>query len=226
MKTTIYTILFILIGFSACYRVKPLNVIFTGKGANNITSNAARIDGVIISKTSTVTEHGHCYSTSPNPTLSDKRTRLGSREEAGNFSSVLFPLLPLSGYYARAYMVVGNEVIYGKEVFFDTGDQGDEPQVESLGISLINAENAQAKGILKKTGVSAIKFHGHCWALNPSPDANSPTKTEKSGAPMGEFTSEMTGLTPNTRYYVRAYVITADDVTFYGSENVFQTAVE
>jgi hypothetical protein len=222
MKRTIYTIL-LMISLTACYRVKLLNIVHTG-GASNVTSNAARMNGVIISQLGTVVNHGHCYSTSPTPTLSDHRTQLGSKEKASNFSSVLHPLLPNVKYYVRGYMIIGSEVIYGKETTFDTGPPGDDPHVESMGVSVLTSSTAEARGLLKHPGNTTIQYYGHCWSLEPSPTTDMPTVIKQSGSPPGEFTSTISGLTPATTYYIRAFVITETGVSFYGSENVFTMA--
>ena len=62
---------------------------------------------------------------------------------------------------------------------------------------------------------------GICWATHPNPMVMNDSFTEN-GSGAESFTAEMTDLTPNTEYYVRAYVVTMDG-TFYGEELNFIT---
>lgn len=227
MKATIYTILllFVSIGLTTCYRVKPLNIIFTGK-ANNISSSYARIDGVIIDIQGTAVRHGHCYSTSPNPDLEDKRTQLGSLSEARNYSSVLGGLLPNTTYFVRGYMEIDNRgVVFGEEISFNTGEPGDEPQLSMTAAELITTTEVTLAGLVKDEGVVPLVAYGFCWDTNPSPTVNLTTKTTGSvPIPTGEFSQRITGLLPNTRYYARFYVTTNSNVSFYSDEWLFTTA--
>ena len=49
------------------------------------------------------TQHGHCWSTSPNPTTADDKTELGAKTATGAFTSSLTGLNPGTLYYCRAY---------------------------------------------------------------------------------------------------------------------------
>ena len=62
---------------------------------------------------------------------------------------------------------------------------------------------------------------GICWATHPNPMVMNDSYTE-SGSGAENFTAEMTELSPNTVYYVRAYAVTLDG-TFYGDELSFAT---
>jgi uncharacterized protein (TIGR02145 family) len=57
---------------------------------------------------------GVCWSTSPNPTLSDERTP--GISGGGSFVSVISPLIPNTKYYIRAYATNGYGTAYGKQV--------------------------------------------------------------------------------------------------------------
>ena len=67
-----------------------------------------------------VTEHGHCWSTSPNPTINNSRTRLGSRSSVGNFTSTITGLTANSKYYVRAYAVNAQGTSYSGQVTVQT----------------------------------------------------------------------------------------------------------
>ena len=67
-----------------------------------------------------VTEHGHCWSTSPNPTINNSRTRLGSRLSVGSFTSTITGLAASTKYYVRAYAVNAQGTSYSGQVTVQT----------------------------------------------------------------------------------------------------------
>jgi uncharacterized protein (TIGR02145 family) len=85
----------------------------------SIFSNRATTGGVINSDGgSPVTARGVVYGNSQNPTLSDNLTTNGAG--IGSFSSSLTSILPLTGYYVRAYATNSNGTTYGNQVTFST----------------------------------------------------------------------------------------------------------
>ncbi len=77
------------------------------------------------------------------------------------------------------------------------------------------AEKTTGHGLLYSKGSSEVTQHGHVWATSVDPDTTD-SKTENGAKPnLGQFTSAITGLIPNTTYYVRAYA-TNTEGTSYG----------
>lgn len=75
------------------------------------------------------------------------------------------------------------------------------------------------------TGITqGVNQHGHCWATSTNPTIDGTKTTLGELNEVGTFTSELTGLVPNTLYYVRAYVQTVDGVE-YGKEILFKTLI-
>ncbi len=64
-----------------------------------------------------------------------------------------------------------------------------------------------------------ITAHGHCWAETVDPTTANSKVDNGAASATGAFTSAITGLTPNTGYYTRAYA-TNEIGTFYG-ENIY-----
>ena len=84
---------------------------------SSISQNAASGGGEVTSEgSSTVTERGICWSTSPNPTTSDSKTNEGTG--TGAFISLLSGLSSNTLYYVRAYATNSNGTSYGNEVSF------------------------------------------------------------------------------------------------------------
>ena len=65
-------------------------------------------------------------------------------------------------------------------------------------------------------GGATVSERGLCWSTNQNPTTADNKKAEGSGS--GNFTSTISGLTPGTTYYVRAYAI-IDGETVYGYMN-------
>ena len=78
----------------------------------------------------------------------------------------------------------------------------DQFLVETGGIKSFTGTSAIGSGLVQNS--SEVMAHGLCWSTSPTPFLAAHPHTDEGGA-IGEFTSEMTGLTPNTRYQVRAY---------------------
>lgn len=70
------------------------------------------------------------------------------------------------------------------------------------------------------SGTSSVKARGVCWSTSQYPTINDAYTTDGTGT--GMFTSKITGLTPNTKYFVRAYA-TNDVGISYGSIMSFVT---
>jgi hypothetical protein len=81
----------------------------TAKSGGNITS-----DGGV-----TIIERGVCWSTNPNPTISDNKTTDGGG--VGEFVSSITGLSPNTTYYLRAYAANSNGTSYGNEISFNSG---------------------------------------------------------------------------------------------------------
>lgn len=79
-------------------------------------------------------------------------------------------------------------------------------------------------GVLANTNydrlIPEVTVRGLCWSTNVLPTI-ADDKTEN-GTDIGVFVAEMTGLLPNTTYYVRAYAINQAGVS-YGDQLTFET---
>lgn len=164
-----------------------------------------------------VTFRGVCWSTSSNPTINDDHTIDGSG--AGEFTSNLTDLMPNTTYYVRAYATNGIGIGYGNEMIFTT-EEIKLPIVITREVTNIASNYAECGGNVIDGGDMDVTAYGVCWSTSSNPTINDDYTVDGSG--VGEFISNITGLTPNTTYYVRAYA-TTEDGTGYGEEYSFIT---
>ncbi|MBQ3751093.1 MAG: hypothetical protein II865_07320 [Bacteroidales bacterium] len=94
------------------------------------------------------------------------------------------------------------------------------PTVTTNNVSNIQATSATCGGNVTSHGGSAVMARGVCWGTSQNPTVNNSHTTNGSGT--GTFTSSLTGLLPNTTYYVRAYA-TNSVGTMYGEQKSFTT---
>lgn len=88
-------------------------------------------------------------------------------------------------------------------------------------ISSLTQSTANCGGNITSDGGAPITARGVCWSTSSSPTTANSKTTDSTGT--GSFTSSLTGLAPNTTYYVRAYA-TNSSGTAYGNEVAFKTA--
>ncbi|MCE2789023.1 MAG: thrombospondin type 3 repeat-containing protein [Saprospiraceae bacterium] len=98
------------------------------------------------------------------------------------------------------------------------------PSVTTTTITNINTTSATSGGNITSDGGSSITARGVVWSTSPNPTTALSTKTSD-GTGTGTFSSSLTGLTPNNKYYVRAYATNAAG-TIYGNEVSFTTKSE
>ena len=210
---------FALNGFSD-YAVADLALptVTTAGITNPGTSTATGGGNVTAQGTTLVTQRGVCWSTSPNPTIANSQTNNGTG--TGSFTSQLTGLSPATVYYVRAYAINAVGPAYGAQESFTTS-AGNPPTVTTSSISNITTTTATGGGNVTAQGTTLVTQRGVCWSTSPNPTiANSQTNN---GTGTGSFTSQLTGLSPATVYYVRAYAINAAGPA-YGAQVIFSTS--
>ncbi len=94
------------------------------------------------------------------------------------------------------------------------------PTLTTTAISSIANTTATSGGNITNQGSSAVTARGICWSTSQNPTIANSKTTDGTGT--GSFTSNLTGLTTNTTYYVRAYATNATG-TAYGNQQSFTT---
>jgi len=96
----------------------------------------------------------------------------------------------------------------------------DLPKVTTKEISGIANTTAASGGVVNSQGGSAVTTRGVCWSNQPNPTIQNSKTNDGTGT--GNYSSTITGLDANTKYYLRAYA-TNNDGTAYGNELSFTT---
>jgi len=94
------------------------------------------------------------------------------------------------------------------------------PTLTTTAISSITTTSASSGGNITDDGGAEVTARGVCWGAATKPEITGSKTSDSKGT--GSFTSSITGLTPNTKYYVRAYA-TNSEGTAYGNEQSFTT---
>ena len=95
-----------------------------------------------------------------------------------------------------------------------------EPSVTTTIVNGITSNAAIGGGNVTSNGGATITSRGVCWSTSQNPTISDNHTTDGSGT--GSFTSNITGLTLGTTYYVRAYA-TNSAGTSYGGQKMFTT---
>jgi len=94
------------------------------------------------------------------------------------------------------------------------------PKVSTWLVSNITSGSVTTGGSVSDDGGSAIAERGVCWGESPNPTLSNSKQTAINGARI--FFNTPSGMKPGTLYYLRAYAMNSDGVS-YGEEQVFRT---
>jgi hypothetical protein len=206
--------------------------VFGGASSNTsgeLTTSTANVSSVITSKgVGAITQHGHVWSKNSNPpTLTDSKSELGPISDKAPFpfklGTALKNLEANTTYFVRAYIAMGDVIIYGEVFKIKT----------STGSAVTMSFTTQQQDILGTTGSTIdirtfifapagtnLSSYGHVYSSTVSPPTTDHEKTVFAAATIGKdlfaFTSNIKGLRGNTKYNVRPYAI-VDGKTYYGN---------
>jgi hypothetical protein len=167
---------------------------------------------------SPVTARGVCWGTGTCPVVTGNHTTDGSG--AGAFTSSITGLTPGTLYYVRSYATNSTGTAYGNELTFTTLVVQVAPTVTTTAVTAVTQTTATSGGNVTATGSAPVTARGVCWSTTHAPTTACSHTTDGSGA--GSFSSSVTGLTPATTYFIRAYA-TSTAGTSYGAELSFTT---
>ena len=159
---------------------------------------------------------GFCWSKNPNPTINNNKSNDGNGKDS--LSHILNNLTPNTTYYVRSYAINKAGTSYGKLISFTTSIE--KALVTTTEISNIDITSAGSGGNVSIVSNNTLFEKGVCWSTNHNPTIND-NKTSD-GINTGSFSSTLSGLLVNTKYYVRAYASCKSGIS-YGNEVSFNT---
>jgi len=186
--------------------------------ASNIESYSAQINGninanglstTVVFEWGTTTDYGNSMYATP-------QTVTGITNTAVN--KPLAGLQSNTTYHYRIKATNAVDISYSNDMSFTT--EMSAPQLTTNSINNILAFSAVGGGNITYDGGSPVTTRGICWSTSPNPTTSNTHVA--SGEGTGPFTINLTNLTHNTTYYVRAYAINAVGIS-YGNEITFTT---
>ena len=185
---------------------------------SDITTNSAILKGSINIENKSLTEKGFVLYIDESTSIK----YMVPGNEMGDYSHQIADLAEGRTYTYEAYMICNNETVYGGERSFTTlqTPNTDCPTVTTADVTDITQTTAVLGGNVTDDGGAAVIARGVCWSTSQNPTVNDNHTSDGNGT--GIFTSNLTNLTANTTYYVRAYA-TNENGTSYGEQKSFTT---
>jgi hypothetical protein len=197
---------------------------------SEVTKTTASIEGTVTDDGGAeIIEIGICWSTSLNPTISSDKESLG--KGIGSFSSIITGLTPKTRYYVRAYAINSAGTSYGNQISFETAlfNEGSTvPTLITAEVTSITSISAVTGGTITNDGGEDIIDKGIMWSRIPEWsdwDYGDDATIYRNGPGTGSFVDIMSGLTPGTTYFVKAFATNAVGMAF-GPTLRFITAEE
>lgn len=174
------------------------------------THNSVTCGGIVnLDGGSPVTERGICWSENISPSISDSHTSDGYG--TGNFNSNITGLNSGTDYYIRAYAtnIIGTgygAVQHIKTITFS------KPIVITSPITILTSSTFKTGGNVTYDGNLSVISRGVCWGTMSNPTTSNNHTHDGNGD--GIFISNITGLTSGITYYVRAYAVNSQGVSY------------
>lgn len=189
-------------------------------GLNDITVKTAKGGGIItFDGGDVISACGLCWDLDQDPTINDFKTI--DTLQNGTFTSHLKDLISDTIYYVRAYAVNSSGIAYGNEVSFHTLKKT-LPIVTTKDASEITSGSFKADAEIISNGNGVISACGFCWDVSENPTIAGNKSSETQNQNQNKLLSFIDGLTPETIYYLRAYV-TTEMGTSYGNTIMVKT---
>ncbi len=188
--------------------------------ASSLDASSATVGGKITDDGgSQILALGVCWNLTGDPKINDARYDVDPG--MGEFTCTLDSLLCETTYFVRAFATNSVGTSYGIQISFSTTECPLlPPSVTTSPVSALTTTTARSGGDVTDDGSSPVTSRGICWSTSNNPTISDAHTDNGSGS--GAFTSNLTDLTPNTIYYLRAYA-TSLDGTGYGEEISFAT---
>lgn len=163
-----------------------------------------------------VVEKGFCFGKTAQPTIDDEKIVCGSGDESFRGKITITDLDVSSTYFIRPYATNAKGTGYGEE--FATSTEDGLPSIESLGAGSIKATSASLGGRLISNGGYEVTERGVCWDKDGTPSVEDNYKFID-GQETINYWIDVDELSPNTKYYMRAYAKNKHGIAYGGIES-------
>jgi len=169
--------------------------------AGAVAFTTAKIYSTIVSEgAAAVTAAGIAWGIGNNPTVFDNNIT-ASGFGVGSFTSQITGLAEGNTYYVRSYATNGIGTTYSEQIQFTTRTSK-LPEVLTLEVTQLDFRSFTLNGEVKSIGTSPVTERGFEYATV----SDFTNKVSVSvGSDLGIFSVAVSGLMPNTQYYVRAF---------------------
>ena len=144
--------------------------------AENIRQTSFDISGNITATGgSEVTNYGHCWNTTGNPTISDNKTDLGITSAICSFKSTAENLNTYTTYYVRAYAKNAQGISYSDQVAVTTQDVANDKWDGNIASSFDGGSGTNVDPYLVRTGGQLLlmkNYNNKCFKLVGNIDLN------------------------------------------------------
>lgn len=192
----------------------------TTNAISTFTATTATAGGNITADNgSAILSRGVCYGTTASPTTANSIVVASPATGIGAFTCNLAGLTRATVYYVRAYATNNAVTTYGNQQTFTTLPLAPTVAATTAATALTST-TATTGGNITDDGGSVLTERGICYGTTSLPTITANTKITDPALTTGTFVSNITGLTPNTLYYVRSYAINSIGTT-YGTQISF-----
>lgn len=181
-------------------------------------SGTATFNGTIVAVGDpTYTERGFVYGHDHNPAVEDDNKKEVTGNGEGAFSIKVTELEINTIYYIRAYAINEAGIGYGNEVMLEFN--AEKPIVQTKETTNINIAGGTAtlNGSIESVGDPAYTERGFVYGIVHNPTVEDDTKKVAAGNGTGDFSANVSELEMNKIYYVRAYALSSQSIS-YGNE--------
>lgn len=191
----------------------------TTGSVSGVTASQATVGGTVTTNGRTaISVSGLCWNTTGNPTTADAKTTNGGTSVTA-FSSTATGLTLGQTYYIRPYVTTETGTYYGTQTSFTTLGL---PTVTTQAAGSITSSSATLNGNASTDGGQSITDRGFVYKIGSTPIITDNKTTASVPSGTGAFSLALTGLSPGTLYYIKAYATNSSGTQLSSSGISFQ----
>jgi hypothetical protein len=189
--------------FDSCKKDNPNPPILITTAVSNITEISAQSGGNVTDDgKAEVTTRGLVWGENQNPTIETNNGLSNNGVGLGLFQADLTGLDGNTLYYVRAFASNKAGTAYGNEQIFKTM-LVEKPTVLTVSATDLTTTSAIIGGNITSDGGNPVTDRGIFWSLSQSPETTGTKVPVGDGS--GAFSYQLTNLSVNTTYYLKAY---------------------